>query len=122
MEALATNLLYFYRGVQEDRSVTSLEDIRSACANTHQLVWFYTDWCGHCQRFEPMWQQLKDTNKLPVSFLRCDCDKHRDIATHYNVEGYPTLKLVLKGNCDQSITFEEERTPQNIKTWLLKSI
>ena len=51
----------------------------------------------------PIWQSLKSEigdNSIKgyrINFLEVDCDKDKSLADKFNVQGYPTIKMV-KGN------------------------
>ena len=68
-----------------------------------ELYFFYTEWCPHCKKAKPAWKQLKDEyegkqiNGVTVHFKDIDCDKDEKTADEFNVEGYPTIKLVKNG-------------------------
>ena len=67
------------------------------------LYYFYTTWCPHCKKSMPIWQSLKSEigdNSIKgyrINFLEVDCDKDKSLADKFNVQGYPTIKMV-KGN------------------------
>lgn len=65
-----------------------------------ELFFFYTEWCPHCKKAKPQWAKLKEEfenktiNNTSIIFREVDCDKEEKIADEFNVEGYPTIKLV----------------------------
>ena len=69
------------------------------------LIWFYADWCGHCQQMKPEWEKFEDKckklkgNRMVVKvnsdFQPKLTENLSAIANH--VEGYPTI-LTVKGN------------------------
>ena len=68
------------------------------------IIFFYTEWCPYCRTAKPEWNNFKsyidninNTNNYKVKLLSIDCDKKPDIAEKYNIEGYPTIKLIYKG-------------------------
>jgi thiol-disulfide isomerase/thioredoxin len=71
--------------------------------NTAELYFFYTTWCPHCKKSMPVWQSIKSEldgkqmKGVTLSFIEVDCDKEAALAEKFNVQGYPTIKLV-KGN------------------------
>lgn len=73
------------------------------------LYLFYTEWCPHCKKAKPEWQTVKQNyldkkvNGYKINFVEVDCDADQELASKFNVESYPTIKLV-KGN--QIIEFD----------------
>lgn len=68
------------------------------------IIFFYTEWCPYCRTAKPEWDNFKsyidninNTNNYKVKLLSIDCDKKPDIAEKYNIEGYPSIKLIYKG-------------------------
>lgn len=82
----------------ENKEILSEETDKEAV-----LYFFYTTWCPHCKSAKPEWQKIKDEyqdktiNNTRVLFREVDCDKEDKVANEFNVEGYPTIKLVKDG-------------------------
>lgn len=113
---------------------------------TNSFVLFKADWCGFCQMFMPVYEQLekmfkdapiKETGK-PIRFFIFNCTE-KENAMHamqkYDIEGYPTLKWINKtGNiinypggrdkndiikyvCENTgVCLKRSQTPMNIET------
>lgn len=62
------------------------------------IVWFYTDWCGYCQKFAPTFKKLsKDkelTEKFAIAFVNAENPSNEEIVKEFNVDGYPSLYIV----------------------------
>ena len=78
-------------------------------AKSCDLYFFYADWCPHCKKAKPEWQNLKSMysggkqiNGYTINFVDVS-DKNKEIVDKFNVEGFPTIKLI-KGN--QIIEFD----------------
>jgi len=64
------------------------------------IVFFYTDWCGFCQRFAPTFAKItKDSaikNNFAIAYVNCeDADNHKHME-EYGVQGFPTVYVVEK--------------------------
>ena len=83
--------------------VANKEFVEQESTKEAELMLFYTEWCPYCKKAKPIWNQLKEQyenqpiNNTKVYFKEIDCDKNESMADEYNIEGYPTIKLI-KGN------------------------
>lgn len=68
-----------------------------------EIYLFHTQWCPHCKKAMPIWEQVKEeyngkqVNGTTLYFREVDCDEDEETADKFNVEGYPTIKLVKGG-------------------------
>tara|TARA_B100001093_G_scaffold253054_1_gene242136 strand:- start:399 stop:842 length:444 start_codon:yes stop_codon:yes gene_type:complete len=86
-----------------------------------ELYFFYTDWCPHCKSAKPIWENLKKTtpsiNNVKINYIDVDCEKEKELAERFNIEGYPTIKLV-KGN--QVIEYDAKPDKETLILFLNK--
>ena len=61
------------------------------------LVDFHAEWCGPCKMMAPELRKFAQTNKEAVRVLKVDIDKNQPTASHYNIQGVPTLILFKNG-------------------------
>lgn len=90
-----------------------------------ELLFFYATWCPHCKSAKPIWDQLrseyqnKTINGYKVIFTEVDCTEEtaetERLMNQYNVEGYPTIKL-LKDN--QVIEYDAKPNKETLEKFL----
>lgn len=79
----------------------------SSSNNSAELMFFYANWCPHCKTAKPIWNELKSEyenktiNGYKITFTEIDCSEETDevekLMNQYNIEGYPTIKLIKDG-------------------------
>ena len=90
-----------------------------------ELMFFYADWCPHCKAAKPIWNDLKAEyeNKTidgyNVVFTEVDCTEENaeveKLMNQYNIEGYPTIKLIKDG---QVIEYDAKPTKETLTKFL----
>ncbi len=71
------------------------------------LVLVYADWCGHCQRFKPVMDQLESTPGRTIQTARIRDDVFsKSSLGNTKIEGYPSL-LLIKNN-KEPVSFQKE--------------
>lgn len=62
------------------------------------MVLFYGDWCGHCKRFKPIWNEFKRvTNRSVINIISIN---DQSLLDKYNIDGVPTIKVFKDGKID----------------------
>ena len=86
------------------------------------VMYFYTDWCPYCKKAEPEWNKFKkfvdNKNKIidyKIHLLSVNCDEKKRIADKYEVDGYPTVKLLYK---NKTYDFDAKVTKDNLVEFL----
>ena len=116
--------VYVYKKHISDKN--SSQPKKQTCASgeskSADLYLFYTEWCPHCKKTKPEWEQLKknysgnnNVNGYKLNFIDVDCDANPEIADKFKVEGYPTIKLV-KGN--QIVEFDAKADVKTLEQFL----
>ena len=92
---------------------------------TAELLFFYADWCPHCKTAKPIWNDLKSEyenktiNGYKVVFTDVNCSEETvevdKMMNQYNVEGYPTIKLLKDG---QIIEYDAKPSKETITQFL----
>jgi thiol-disulfide isomerase/thioredoxin len=79
-------------------------------------------WCGHCQRIAPVWEELGQafSNDARVTIGEVDCTTSQGTCQDAGVRGYPTLKSFHNG---QEVSVHEgERDLPALKRFVISSL
>jgi protein disulfide-isomerase-like protein len=90
-----------------DATPASLEKILKSAHPV--VVLFYAPWCGHCKTVKPVWQQLPTKVRGgSVHILQIDCERYREAAAKYSIQGFPTIKKFSQGR--ELATYKGDRS------------
>ena len=93
--------------------------------NLATLYFFGVDWCPYSKKAKPHWEQFKErydsqiVNNHKILCKEYDCDKNEKMCDKYNVEGYPTIKMLKN---DQIIDFDAKPTIENLTKFVETAI
>lgn len=95
----------------------------------HNIIMFYADWCPHCIKAKPEWNNLqkdyhlenaaaKKINGQSIYFRQIDCSgkENEGIMDEYNVESFPTI--VLENSDKSRFYFDAKPTYDNLENFL----
>ena len=129
MLVLITSLLCScYKASNKSSSFT--ETYNEPQASQKELIFFMASWCGHCKRFEPVWDKFvskcaSEGLHKNVKLTKLDVDKdtehhqgHR-FKTH-QVRGFPTVVLT-DVNDSPGTSFNRNRTEEDLLSFLNES-
>ena len=90
-----------------------------------EIIFFYANWCPHCKAAKPQWQEIKedyegkDVNGYTLVFTDVDCTEEtpevKDKTDEYEIEGYPTIKLIKDG---QVIDYDAKPTKETLEKFI----
>jgi thiol-disulfide isomerase/thioredoxin len=93
--------------------------------NTVELLFFFADWCPHCKTAKPIWNDLKTEyqnktiNGYKIIFTEINCSEETlevdKMMNKYNIEGYPTIKLLKDG---QVIEYDAKPSNETLRQFL----
>jgi thiol-disulfide isomerase/thioredoxin len=97
----------------------------SNASSSAELLFFYTDWCPHCKTAKPVWNEIKSEyenktiNGHTLVFTEVNCtDENAEVEkmmNQYNIEGYPTIKLLKDG---QVIEYDAKPSKETLEQFL----
>ena len=76
------------------------------------MVLFYAPWCGHCKKFHPEYEKAASSLQKENIFLaKVDAESNKNLATQYQIESYPTIKVFIK---KREYSYEGERNEESV--------
>jgi thioredoxin 1 len=58
----------------------------------------FTDWCGPCKRFAPIFVEVQQMYKDKAVFAKLNLEHAREIGEKYRITAIPTLLFIKSGN------------------------
>lgn len=95
----------------DNENFEHLTQISTGATTGDWLVKFYAPWCGHCRKLEPTYERVAQMLEGEVNVARVDVSANRDLGTRFEIKGFPTIKLLSKG---QSYHFKGKRNAEDI--------
>ena len=82
------------------------------------VVLFHAEWCGHCKKLMPVWNELKGV--YGSNLLDFEESSMPDIIKNHNVNGFPTIKYLPTGinNPNGAIDYEGDRSYESLKEFI----
>ena len=67
-------------------------------SSTPVLVDFFANWCGHCQKLLPLWDEVAVAMDGKLNVVKLNVDENRDLSKKYEIKGLPTMILFKDGS------------------------
>lgn len=85
------------------------------------MVEFFAPWCGHCKSLKPAWEQAAKAMKGIVNVAAVDGDAHGSLAQEYQVQGFPTIKLMYADESGKvkAVDYSGGRDAKSIIGWAM---
>ncbi len=71
------------------------------------LVEFFATWCPHCQRMQPILDDVAAKVAGQCTVYQVDVDQSPDLASEYAPNGFPTYVLFVDGTLQETKTGEQ---------------
>ena len=129
--SILASVYYFYyvapqiKAQYKANSEHLMKDNDSSTSKSAELLFFFADWCPHCKSAKPIWNDLKaeyenkTINGYKVVFTDVNCSEETaevdKMMNQYNVEGYPTIKLLKDG---QVIEYDAKPSKDTLNQFL----
>ena len=103
--ALATSIYALNNGGGEGKKVVISKQYdkgrslqKAQDTNKPIIVFFYTDWCGYCQKFIPTFHKVTKNSKIKknfaIAYVNCEKEENHKIMQEYGVQGFPTVIVI----------------------------
>ena len=64
--------------------------------NETVIIDFWAEWCGPCQQFAPIFEQVAQNNP-DITFAKVNTEEQKEIAAQFAIRSIPTLIIVKEG-------------------------
>ena len=87
-----------------------------------KIINFNTSWCYWSKNLQPIWDKLTNDFKnknINIVDIKCDKKKNLNICEKFNIEGYPSIKLI---NRKEVIDYNGDRTLDDLKKFIYNNV
>ena len=111
-------VLYFvYTKFLKEGFETDSSNLDDQVKSGTKLVLFYADWCGHCKKIKPVWDETaKEVNVEEVKMIKVNCgegtDEDQRVMKKYSIDGYPTIIKFVNGKASM---YQGDRNSESFK-------
>lgn len=117
----------YYSPQRSNESIKSLENnlktklsdrihhLNSSLTSKHVIKFYYSNNCGFCQHFKPIWHKFKHKYDNVIKFIEIDCTDQD--ATEQYVNGYPTI-AIFKDSGEYLGNYTNRRDDKNFEAFL----
>lgn len=83
-----------------------------------EVKFYYAPWCGHCKKFDPVWDGVSEELSEYASFEKIDStvEPGKSRALEAGVNAFPHVVRIQDG---ETVEFKGPRTPENFKEFCM---
>ena len=114
------NLISSEKGNPTVIEITTKEDFDKYVMNNNYIISiFHADWCGHCKRFLPVFNEASKYTIINKTWklLSISCTSFPTICDSFSIEGYPTIKVFIDS---KEMRFSPPRDLEHFLEFLIK--
>jgi len=89
-------------------------------SNKYVLLEVYAPWCGHCKKLAPIYEELAKKVAAHDDIVIAKMDGTTNEHALVNIKGFPTLKFFKKGDAQNPMDFDGDRTLEGFLSFLEK--
>ena len=98
-------IIMLFNNLRNNRRIQNVQKIVNMTNNdsTPKIINFNASWCYWSKKLQPVWDNLTDSmrNKdIEVLDIKCELDENKDLCNRYQIEGFPTIKLIVGNNIE----------------------
>jgi len=95
--------------------------------NSVSVTLFHATWCGHCTRFMPEWERMKNTKNITnnIDFMDHEAsnmdelDLNEKTINGKKIAGYPTIKISVNG---REYEYDGDRQARDILNFIKEKV
>ena len=87
----------------------------------NEFMFLKMNGCGHCKAMEDEWKKLKQQPVAGCDFGEYEASEDKDVMDKYNVNSFPTLLWLPKGNGPHK-KYEGARTADAMRVFITKNM
>lgn len=86
----------------------------------YSLVKFYAEWCSHCKKMEPDYEELATilADEENIQIVSINANKYKKVRKRYDVQYYPTLMLFSPDALKTPLEYEGSRDTQSLLNFI----
>ena len=113
-------IIMLFNNLRNNRRIQNVQKIVNMTNNdsTPKIINFNASWCYWSKKLQPVWDNLTDSmrNKdIEVLDIKCELDENKDLCNRYQIEGFPTIKLIVGNNI---MDYEGERSYEGLTKFI----